>query len=134
MKCLTLHAHWAEAIFALDKNVENRMWATRYRGPLAIHAGAKIDDSICEMLGLQPRTLRVGAILGVVDLLDCVRDFESPWAMPGHYHWLLTNPRRCTEPIAFKGRRKLFSVDEEIAQLLARSLGSEQSLGLTPLH
>jgi hypothetical protein len=114
MKCLTLHAHWAEAIFALGKDVENRSWSTPYRGSLAIHAGMLLDASICKTLGLDSATVKTGVILGMVDLVDCVRDSESRWAEPAMYHWLLRNPRRCAEPIPFRGQPGLFSVSKRI--------------------
>ena len=112
MKCLTLHAQWAEAIFALGKDVENRSWATTYRGPLAIHASQRLDVTICEALGLDPSAVRTGAILGVVTLIDCVTDSHSLWALPGQFHWLFENPRRCDIPIPFKGQRGLFAAPD----------------------
>ncbi|MHC4404130.1 MAG: ASCH domain-containing protein [Planctomycetota bacterium] len=39
MKALTICQPWAWAIIHGPKPVENRGWATKYRGPLAIHAG-----------------------------------------------------------------------------------------------
>lgn len=39
MKALTLHQPWATLVAVGAKQVETRGWATRYRGPIAIHAG-----------------------------------------------------------------------------------------------
>jgi hypothetical protein len=39
VKCLTVCQPWAWAIVHGRKHVENRTWATDYRGPLLIHAG-----------------------------------------------------------------------------------------------
>ncbi len=39
--CLSIKQPWAELIVAGVKNVENRSWAPRYRGPLLIHTGQK---------------------------------------------------------------------------------------------
>jgi len=39
MKALTISQPYASLIASGEKWVENRTWATRYRGPLAIHAG-----------------------------------------------------------------------------------------------
>lgn len=47
MKALTLWQPWASLIAAGHKRIETRAWATRYRGPLAIHAAAR-------PLGIQP--------------------------------------------------------------------------------
>ena len=110
MKCLTLHAHWAEAIFALGKDIENRTWTTSYRGPLAIHAGSKISVALCRELGLDPKSLTMGAIVGTVDLVDVVKDSPSRWAMAGHYHWIIRNARRLQSPKPRKGQLGLFNI------------------------
>lgn len=39
MKTLTLHQPWASLVALGVKSIETRSWSTRYRGPLAIHAG-----------------------------------------------------------------------------------------------
>ena len=41
MKVLTLHQPWASLVALGVKTIETRSWSTKYRGPLAIHAGAK---------------------------------------------------------------------------------------------
>jgi hypothetical protein len=110
IKCLTLHAHWAAAIFDLGKDIENRTWATPYRGPLAIHAGRQFDRKICKELGLDPDTLVLGHILGIVELVDIVTSSRSRWAMRRHYHWVLRNPRPLASPKSMSGQQGLFTV------------------------
>ncbi len=39
MKVLTLHQPWASLVALGVKTIETRSWSTKYRGPLAIHAG-----------------------------------------------------------------------------------------------
>jgi hypothetical protein len=39
---LTLHQPWASLIALGVKTIETRSWSTKYRGPLAIHAGKKV--------------------------------------------------------------------------------------------
>ncbi len=41
MKALTLWQPWASLVALGVKTIETRSWSTKYRGPLAIHAGAK---------------------------------------------------------------------------------------------
>lgn len=41
MKALTLYQPWATLVALGVKTIETRSWATKYRGPLAIHAGAR---------------------------------------------------------------------------------------------
>jgi hypothetical protein len=110
IRCLTLHAHWAAAIFELGKDVENRAWSTDYRGPLAIHAGRKIDRNICAELGLDPSAVVCGAILGTVELVEIVTNSRSSWATRGHYHWVLANPRLFARPKTHSGKQGLHSV------------------------
>lgn len=50
MKILTLTQPWATLVALGAKHIETRSWATSYRGPLAIHAGA----------GLRPVGGRIG--------------------------------------------------------------------------
>ncbi|MFI7644097.1 ASCH domain-containing protein [Nonomuraea sp. NPDC049400] len=44
MKALSVRQPWAWAITHGQKDIENRTWTTGYRGPLAIHAGARWDE------------------------------------------------------------------------------------------
>ncbi len=41
MKAITLWQPWASLIAIGAKKIETRSWATKYRGPLAIHAAIK---------------------------------------------------------------------------------------------
>ena len=104
MKCLTLTPEWAEAIFTLGKDVENRSRQTHYRGRLAIHAGKKLDRKLAFKLGLDPEKIVRGAIIGTVEIIGCVRNSASRWAISGAYHWLLRNPQRIKEPIVRRGQ------------------------------
>ncbi len=89
MKILTIHPLWAWAIVYAGKDVENRTWATKYRGPLGIHAakGAANYGVIADFirrLGYAPPTLAelrdrgmTGAIVGTVNLVG--KKTDSPW-------------------------------------------------------
>lgn len=48
MKTLTIRQPWASLIAAGVKTIETRSWSTRYRGPLAIHAGRATPDGLWE--------------------------------------------------------------------------------------
>ena len=48
MKAITLWQPWASLVAEGWKSIETRSWATRYRGLLAIHAGAKVDSRACQ--------------------------------------------------------------------------------------
>jgi hypothetical protein len=135
MKALTVCQPWAWAIIHGPKRVENRTWPTSYRGPLAIHAGKTRDwferpglGRWFERVGLTlpaESQLDFGAILGVVQLVDCVRVEElrdsllvgSPhltadaavWA-DGPWCWVLKNPRILREPLPWRGAQSLWEV------------------------
>jgi len=133
MKTLTVQPHWADAIIHGPKRVENRTWWTRYRGPLAIHAGQTIDPASRDLLaavGFQidedaPR----GAVIGVVDLVDVVRfdaaqtsldgfpegyDLADDPLATGPFCWMFRNPRPLREPIPLRGMPGLFDVDLDL--------------------
>lgn len=89
MKALTVQQPWAWAIIHGGKDVENRTQAWSYRGPLAIHAGARwsergarsplVNAAVDRVLGqpsplddaprLHPEVWLPGSIIGVVDLV-----------------------------------------------------------------
>lgn len=97
MLALTLIQPWGTLIVHHGKNVENRTWPTRHRGPLLVHAGAKIDPdgyvraSEHGIVLPDPDDLPRGGIIGIVNVTDCVQDSTSPWAIPGQWHWLLAD-------------------------------------------
>ena len=107
---------WAWAIVHGGKDVENRSWRTSHRGPLCIHAGrAFAHDAYPKVLDLSTRvppdleSFDRGALIGVVDLFDCVFDqSESDWAIPGAWHWLLRDARPLETPIPCNGRLRLW--------------------------
>lgn len=124
MKCLSVRQPWAWLIFH-GKDVENRTWRCP-RPPLhiAIHAarirdpdefesafwdGRKPGDLLPVMPMSDPR-LVYGAIIGTVDVVDCVLSAASPWAVPGSWHWLLSNAVEFAHPIPYHGRLGLFKL------------------------
>lgn len=100
---------WAAAIFEAGKDVENRTWLTDYRGRLWIHAGrarSRVEpDAWAEAHGLwlPEEPLPRGVIVGSVELVDIVRDADSPWALRAHHHWLLRRAMVLVQPVERKG-------------------------------
>ncbi len=115
MKALSIKQPWAHAILHAGKDIENRTWRTTYRGPLLIHASARPDLAVRGMIESQhgiliPADAPTGGIVGVVDLIDCVQGHPSAWAMPGHWHWIVANPRPLPlHPL--KGKLSVFDVE-----------------------
>lgn len=129
MQTLTLTQPWATLVVTGAKRVETRGWTTRYRGPLAIHAGKgwSTEDrafaAYLRTLGLldvDPLELPRGAVLGEVVLLD-VRPTEAVRASldvrerllgdygVGRFAWFLEGPVAYAEPIPARGALGLWS-------------------------
>jgi len=147
MRILTVRQPWAWAIIHGGKDVENRVRniAGGYRGPVAIHAGLAYDNQWNSYpLALkmnhhegvhedpQPWRAHLGAILGVVDLVD-VHDLDSAacyddteWAEDGMYHLVLANPRPLTTPIPFRGALGLRRLDEETTAAVWSQIGEQR--------
>src|ERR1700687_2358188 len=85
---------------------------THYRGQILIQASLQIEREEARKLKLDPDELRTGAIVGSVEIVDCVRNFKSKWAVRGQWHWILKNPRALTRPIPLKGEARLHSRSE----------------------
>jgi len=52
------------------------------------------------------------AIIGIVDVVDCIQDSKSIWSIPGKIHWILKNPIMFPEPIKnIVGRQGIFNFD-----------------------
>jgi hypothetical protein len=111
MKAITIRQPWVWAIIFAGKDIENRSWYTKYRGPFLIHAGAayRADVSLPRGVHAPARTdLEFSAILGVVDLVDVVQSSRSRWFL-GEYGFVLRNPRAFSRPIPCKGKLGLWT-------------------------
>lgn len=117
MKALSIRQPWAWLITTGQKDVENRTWPTPFRGKFLIHAGKTFDDAgyqwIVSKMGLalpEPTEFERGGIVGVAEMTDCVKRYDSPWFF-GPYGFVLKNAR----PLGFvplAGQRLFFDVDE----------------------
>jgi hypothetical protein len=95
VKALSLHQPWASALFVPDlKPIETRHWKTDYRGLLAIHAAKKSSRNVVDFFNYRVNThpdeseafrkmsiysfgcLPLGAVIGTVELVDCVPTCE----------------------------------------------------------
>jgi hypothetical protein len=113
MKALTIRQPWAWAILNAGKDVENRSWPTKHRGPLAIHAAkarptARERARLASMGVTVPDELPVGVVLGTVRVVDCVRRHPSKWGERESWKWVLERPRRLATPKRASGRRMLW--------------------------
>jgi len=94
MKALSIKQPWASLIAHGIKDIENRTWKTHFRGRIYIHSSAKDSGSLYELLNdkqieamsnhwtaAPPFPDRpLSAIIGEVDIIDCVMNHPSIWA------------------------------------------------------
>lgn len=97
MKTLSIMQPWAWLIVNGHKDIENRTWKNtnqglRFRGRCLVHAGKKIDGGkryypdfqryIKTSFGVDIPAiddLQLGGIVGVMNVIDCVTQHNSPW-------------------------------------------------------
>lgn len=122
MKVLSIKQPWAWLIIHGGKNIENRTWATKYRGRFLVHASQgmtrrEYEEAYDVAMAIDPmirmptfESLQRGGIVGSVELADCVTASDSPWYM-GDVGLVLRAPK----PLPFtryKGRLGLFNAPE----------------------
>lgn len=150
---ISVHQPWAFSIAHLGKPVENRGWATSYRGPIAVHATLKWDqageDSPLVQAGWinyihtlprdnVPRVpldagslwIEHGAVLAVAEVVGCHLDPDSgdpcsPWAADGQWHWDLADVRPLREPVPCKGRQRLWRLPADVDAAVRAQLVKE---------
>lgn len=136
MLCLSIRQPWAWLILHAGKNIENRDWPTKVRGPILVHAGKGMTrdeyddahDTYLDVLferfggGLPPglpelpdfEELPRGGIVGQVEIVDCVDASGSSWFF-GRYGFKLANPRPLSF-IPYRGQLGFFQVPDTILQ------------------
>jgi hypothetical protein len=120
VRAITIRQPWAELIVRGEKDVENRSWRTHHRGPLLIHAGMQAYRESFADHGVSDDAER-GAIIGVVEVVDCTQERSSRWHEEGQWGWYLTRAKRFRKPIRLKGRRGLFDVpDRKVAEQIGK--------------
>lgn len=137
MKALSIRQPWAWLIAQGFKDIENRTWATRHRGPTLIHAAKGMtgreyedvanfvrsvnralylpEDSLNLIKLLPPEDMERGGIVGIAELVDVVPAAQrtSPWHMEGCIGFKLANAR----PLPFTpytGKLNFFDVPDDV--------------------
>ena len=136
MKALSIKQPYASLIALGIKDIENRTWKTNFRGRIYIHASAKYHDdfnnlvSDSQIKSMQDNRflfsgLIYSAIIGEVDIVDCVINHSSIWAeetfipIEGEgypqkpiYNWVLANHVMYDKPILnVKGKLSFWNFD-----------------------
>lgn len=142
MKAITIIQPWATLIALGEKKFETRSWRTHYRGPIAIHAGKKVDEEACwddsirnvlDEHGYTAGNLPTGAIIATATLNRCLKSVDT-WTdgyelenneliyspeyefgdfTPGRYAWEMTNVQQLPEPIPAKGQQGFWNWEED---------------------
>lgn len=100
---ISIRQPWAWAILHAGKDIENRDWPTKFRGPVCIHAakGCTKEEyhwaaqTIAQISGKSVPNLHAldrGGIVGVAEITDCACPHPSPWFF-GHFGFVLANVR-----------------------------------------
>ena len=145
MKALTISQPYASLIAYGDKWVENRRWPTKYRGPLAIHAGK--GTQYMTRREMEEERLPTGCIVAIVDLVNCV---PLDWAVDqlnetgdfkvgpgelyrlssllnhehteGPYCWILGNQRHLRPVIEVTGQLGLWDLPPDVDDRCQRQI------------
>lgn len=157
MKTITIKQPWASLIVEGVKDIENRKWPTKFRGRVLIHAAAYPVKCIPSNLLNSLQYAQVftanklaalngpnGAIIGSVEIVDCVINHPSVWAEKSFdayveglkepiksvkvYNWVLAKPVKFDKPIEnVKGCLNFweYELPEEYLQEIERKLKHE---------
>lgn len=120
---LSIRQPWAWLIANAGKDIENRNWPTKYRGAFYVHASlgctqqeyrdavefatSVLNFSLNNLPHL--KQLERGGIIGITELVNCVRQSTSPW-FTGDFGFVLRN----SKPLPFnpcKGKLGFFRLD-----------------------
>lgn len=129
---LSIRQPWAWLIACGFKDIENRDWRTRHRGPFLIHAAKTLDEEAHAqvMRGIHPVTgdnslhgnhyafhyrrngadLMQGGLVGRAEIVDVVNHSESEWFV-GRYGFVLSKAQPFTRFYPMRGKPGIFRVE-----------------------
>ncbi|MFM7578659.1 MAG: hypothetical protein ACKN9E_13525 [Microcystaceae cyanobacterium] len=137
MFALTIKQPHAFHILHSGKDVENRTWKLpEYHKNqwIALHAAKTADKTVPAVNGID--SSHYGAIIGFLKFSDCLHDSDSPWAggsaaasrFAGHYHWVIGEAKRISQPIPCRGSLGLWRVNLELIQSVNSEIYLQPSL------
>ena len=131
MRAFTVYQPYAYAIVAGLKGYETRPRRTNIRGRVAVHAGLRDitvnEMKLCETYIPMGTILAMGAVVGTVEIVDCVPVEEVIGALtpqeralgdysPGRWAWVLKNPVMFDMPIYARGKQGWWEWDEGLPE------------------
>jgi hypothetical protein len=120
VKALSIRQPWAWLILNGGKDIENRDWWTGVRGRVIVHASKgmtrdEYEDAFDTAAHINPTlivppfpVLERGGIVGTVNIIDCVKESNSPWFF-GKYGFRLTDPEQFPF-LPWKGQLGFFEI------------------------
>lgn len=124
MIALSLRQPWAWLVMHAGKDIENRSWATKFRGRILVHASRGMtreewEDGFCtaNCVGIDLmfpvfEALPRGGVVGSVEIVDCVASSDSPW-FGGPFGFVLRDPQ--PRPfVPYKGRLGFFDIPDHV--------------------
>jgi hypothetical protein len=148
MKALSIKQPWAALIAHGIKDIENRNWRTHFRGKIYIHSSGKgVPDfeftreqhKALLNINTEDMSFHKSAIIGEVEIIDCVINHESIWAEKTEvigktieneilyngkpiYNWVLANAKLYDKPILnVKGKLSFWFPDNDIVECIGCS-------------
>ena len=119
--CISILQPYAWLVVHRIKPVENRTWATKFRGRILIHAGknypkgeyADDAESFSRRYGkgYPRREDMIGRIVGEATITDCATEHPSEW-FNGPYGFVLADAVAFEEPIPMRGMLGIFGVTD----------------------
>lgn len=129
MMALSIRQPWAWLICMGYKDIENRDWATKYRGPFLVHAGLTmtsrdynevrsflVDEFPMIRLPL-PERLPRGGIVGRAEIVGCVQESPSRWFF-GEHGFQLAN-QKMIPFIHYRGQQGFFDIPDSVLRAVA---------------
>jgi hypothetical protein len=126
MKVLVVRQPWAWLIVNGGKDIENRTWKTKHRGPLLIQASAGLPSKAdmeefrkyAARRGVKnmPEEFERGGIVGMVHVVDCVDRSKSKW-FEGVYGFVLEK-RKKLPFVPMTGKLGLFDAPPRVLKRL----------------
>lgn len=146
LRAVSIQQPFAEAIITGRKSLEVRTWRTSYRGRLLIHAGLtwygereqgkalafQQAKRIATCIGMQEQIASFprGALVGVVDLVECRQLSPEEWEDTKARHWCddawrrgligweIRVPYAFANSVPFRGALGIFSVPASVVGAL----------------
>jgi len=140
IKSVTLWSPWGQFMAKGLKKNETRSWYTAYRGPLAIHAAARIHRNMIpdDIYAMAIKTIGpetewpLGKILCIVDLYEVVKtEKANPSDLErllgnyekGRYAWKTSMIKIFPEPIPARGSQRIWEWDWDNSKVISLPKG-----------